>query len=102
MWKKVKLLNVFYAICILKPFNSHISVVVCSFFEFGTVSKWCMMEGIKTAFIVIYKTGSLSILRSRKLPIPRGLVLPYRCAPNVTESLGWTLITLRLVDGILG
>ena len=32
--------NVFYAICILKFFNSHISVVVCSFFEFGTVSKW--------------------------------------------------------------
>ena len=46
--KKVKLLilsnftfshNVFYAICILKSFNSHISVVVCSLFEFGTVSK---------------------------------------------------------------
>ena len=31
--------NVFYGICILKSFNSHISVVVCSFFEFGTVSK---------------------------------------------------------------
>ena len=51
MWKKVKLLkmsnftffhNVLYAICILKPFNSHISVVVCSFFEFRMVSKWCI------------------------------------------------------------
>ena len=50
LWKKVKLLilnnftfsyNVFYTICILKSFNSHISIVVCSFFEFGTVSKWC-------------------------------------------------------------
>ena len=56
MWKKVKFLklsnftffhNVFYAICILKSFNSHISVIVCSFFEFGTVSKWCVREWVK-------------------------------------------------------
>ena len=55
LWKKVKLLkmsnftffhNVFYAILILKSFNSHISVVVCSFFEFGTVSKWCIREWV--------------------------------------------------------
>ena len=55
LWKKVKLLkmsnftffyNVFYAICILKSFNSHISDVVCSFFEFGTASKWCIMEWV--------------------------------------------------------
>ena len=48
LWKKVKLLilsnftffyNVSYAICILKSFKSHISVAVCSFFEFGTDSK---------------------------------------------------------------
>ena len=54
-WKKVKLLkmrnfaffhNVFYAICILKSFNSHISVVVCSFFEFRMVSKWCIREWV--------------------------------------------------------
>ena len=38
--------NVFYAICILKSFNSHISVVVCSFFEFRTVSKWCIREWV--------------------------------------------------------
>ena len=51
LWKKVKLLkmsnftffhNVFYAISILKSFNRHITVVVCSFFEFGLVSKWCI------------------------------------------------------------
>ena len=40
--------NVFYAICILKSFNSHISFVVCSFFEFGTVSKWCRREWVKS------------------------------------------------------
>ena len=38
---------VVYAICILKSFNSHISVVVCSFFEFGTVSKWCIRDWVK-------------------------------------------------------
>ena len=38
----------FYAFCILKPFNSHISVVVGSFFEFGMVSKWSIMDCVKT------------------------------------------------------
>ena len=60
LWKKVKLLkmsnvtfshNVFYAICILKSFISHISVVVCSVFEFGTVSKWCTREWVKRNFL---------------------------------------------------
>ena len=37
----------FYAICILKSCNSHISGVACSFFEFGTVSKWCIREWVK-------------------------------------------------------
>ena len=59
LWKEVKLLkmsnftsfhNVFYAIYILKSFNSHISDVVCSFFEFVTVSKWCIREMVKPAF----------------------------------------------------
>ena len=41
--------NVFYGISILKSFNSHISVVVvCSFFEIRTVSKWCIREWIQT------------------------------------------------------
>ena len=39
--------NVFNAICILKSFDSHVSVVVCSYFEFGTVSKWCIGEWVK-------------------------------------------------------
>ena len=39
--------NVFYAVCILKSFNSNILGVVCSFFEFGRVSKWCIMEWVK-------------------------------------------------------
>ena len=36
--------NVSYAICMLKFLNNHISFVVCSFFEFGTISKWCIRE----------------------------------------------------------
>ena len=56
LWKTVKLLkmsnftvfhNVFYVICILKSFNSHISFLVYSFYEFGTVSKWCIREWVK-------------------------------------------------------
>ena len=39
--------NVFYAICIFKSLNSYISVVVCSFFEFWKVSKWCIREWVK-------------------------------------------------------
>ena len=38
--------NVFWAICILKSFTSHISVVVCNFFEFGIISKWCNREWV--------------------------------------------------------
>ena len=30
----------------LKSFNSHISVVVCSLFKFGTVSKCCIKEWV--------------------------------------------------------
>ena len=33
---------------ILKSLNSHISVVLCSLFEFGSVSKWCITECVKT------------------------------------------------------
>ena len=56
LWEKVKLLkmsnftffhNVFYAICIFKSFKNHISVIVSRFFEFGTVSKWCIREMLK-------------------------------------------------------
>ena len=63
LWKNVKLLkmsnftfyhNVFYAICILKSFNSHISVVVCSFFEFGTVSKLCIREWVNCVHSLIF------------------------------------------------
>ena len=31
---------------ILKSLNNHISIVVGSFFEFGTVTKWCIREWV--------------------------------------------------------
>ena len=31
----------------VKSFSSHISVIVCSLFEFGTVSKWGIRNGLK-------------------------------------------------------
>ena len=37
---------VFYGSCILKSFNSHISIVVCSFFEFGTVRNGISGNGL--------------------------------------------------------
>ena len=42
--------NVSYAICILKFFNGHISVVFCSLFQLWTVSKWCFREWVKPPF----------------------------------------------------
>ena len=40
--------NAFYAICISQSFNSQISVVACSFFVFGTVSKWYIREWVNS------------------------------------------------------
>ena len=45
--------NVFNAICILISYNSHISVVFFSFFEFGTVSKWRIREWVNMNTIKI-------------------------------------------------
>ena len=39
--------NVFYAIRILESTNNHNSVVVCSFLEFGLISKWFIREWVK-------------------------------------------------------
>ena len=53
--------NVFCAICFLKSFNSHIFVVICSFFEFGMVSKWFIREWVKQVFSQI-QTNFILIL----------------------------------------
>ena len=42
----------FYAICILESINSHISVVICSVFEFATaIREWVKEVAIRTTFI---------------------------------------------------
>ena len=65
LWKKVKLLilsnftffhNVFYTVFLLKSFPSHISVFVCSFFEFGKISKWCIGEWVEHREFVYCRT----------------------------------------------
>ena len=70
LWKKVKLLrmsnftffhNGFYAIFILKSFNSHSSVVVCSFFEFSTLSKWCIRKWVRSHSVQDSSLQMLSI-----------------------------------------
>ena len=84
--EKVKLLklcnftcfhNVFYAICILKSFKSHISVFVCSCFEFGTVSKWCIREwinciGVPDHAIPCFKSPE----KGKKLSVEKRKVFP--------------------------
>ena len=76
MWKKVKLLKmsnftffhiVFYAICILKSFNSHISVVVRKFFQFGMASKWCIREWINQMLFMVNSLPNDKILDMTKL-----------------------------------
>ena len=74
LWKKVKLLkmsnftffhNVFYAVCILRSLNSHISVVVCSFFEFGTVLKWCIRQRVKDKLFIVAQNDKVCPCNSR-------------------------------------
>ena len=43
--------NVFYAICLAKTFNSHISVVVCSFFEFVRSQNGVLGNGLNIVVI---------------------------------------------------
>ena len=54
--------NVFYVSCILKSFNSHISIVVCNFFKFGMVSKWCIREWVKQSIVVACKCFQLPLV----------------------------------------
>ena len=46
-------------------FNSHNSVVACSFFEFGTVSKWCIGEWVKIRKTIKIFGSSLQVSRLR-------------------------------------
>ena len=95
--------NDFYAICIAKSCNSHISVVVCSFFEFGIVSKWCIREWVKHC-TNLSMTQSCNLLKTamitRACPFSQsrhGLIL-FRtifaqsinpCWPAQTDMVGW-------------
>ena len=75
--------NVFYGISFLKPFNSRISVVVCSFFEFGTVSKWCIREWVKC----INFNNKLKLIYTKSFSVHGNTELHqiYQIIPNYTE-----------------
>ena len=77
LWKKVKLLimsnftffhNVFYTIWLFKSFNSHIWVVVCRFFEFGTVWKWRTREWVN----VKLRKCNITICGEKNMVLSRG------------------------------
>ena len=93
LWEKVKLLkmsnftffhNVFYAICILKCFNNHISIFVCSFFEFWPVSKWCIREWVKDmlAYQEVKKKISMMLTLYQTMPC-----FHYRKKNNSFENI---------------
>ena len=83
LWKKVKLLkmsnftflhNVFCAICVLKSFNSHISVVVCRFFEFGTTPNGELGNGLKDS---VYFVVTFNMLSANALYLDESKLLWY-------------------------
>ena len=53
-------------VIVWKWVNSHISVVVCSFFEFGNVSKWCLREWVKQKVSsgFTFQTGFVQFFRA--------------------------------------
>ena len=108
LWKKVKLLkmsnftffhNAFYTIYILKSFNSHISVVVCCFFEFGIVSKWCIVETTDSGERGMNPVA-MTIINSRKEywpsrgsnqrpPVLKSTTLPAELWDSTGENTGY-------------
>ena len=51
--------NVFYPISILKSFDSHIWVVVCSFVEFWMVSKWFIRKWVHSCYCSLVQIESI-------------------------------------------
>ena len=81
--------NVFYAICILKSFNIHISGVVCSFFEFETMK----MSNFFFFHSVIY---AICILKSFNIHIS-GVVCSFFEFETVSKwyTREWVITTLQ-------
>ena len=82
--------NVFYAIWILKSFNSHVSVVFCSFFEFRMVSKWCIGEWVKVLLIIVLQTltcSELLIANSRVSTLTSDGITLHFFNSSITQSI---------------
>ena len=86
--------NVFYTRYILKSFNSHISVVVCSFFVIGTVSKWYIREWFKlqNTWLKVDRHSDRGVLNMRKrisfrANSPVGFITLLRTFDGETQKL---------------
>ena len=108
LWKKVNLLklsnftffhNVFYAICILKSYYRHILVIVCNFFEFGTVPKWCNRElfkdGESLSSSSSYEPSSFSLHIGSNI---YRLTIAESSIPSSSISLHTTIVLNTLIE----
>ena len=82
--------NVFYAICISKSFDSHILVIICSFFEFGTVTKWCIREWVNP-FPYNYNFWRVWERSLLKKIVGKGEISPF---PSMYSTLSKTEMTI--------
>ena len=86
--------KVFYVKYILKSFNSHISVFIWSFFEFGTVSKWFIREWVNGMSSHTYTTQ-----RERE-SFPKTLTSGQK-RKNVCSRLWFLLTCTFLLDAFV-
>ena len=80
----------FYAVCILKSFNSHSSVVVCSFFEFGAVSKYCIRERVNLQYKKKNKQTNTAIV-----VLTASTVKYFRVSVRIHQPFLQTLLVLE-------
>ena len=97
--------NFFYAIYILKSFNSHISVVISSFFEFGTVSKWCIRGWVKSKCIstptpVLWPFSNLLVIDLHNKGVGRRRVLS--CLTLSQTSPGFSCLQYKSFENTVG
>ena len=78
--------------------KSNISVVVCSFFEFWTASKWCIMEWVNWDFH-FYVAGLIGIGGTALAPFSLGFSAVL-AAVGVAMSVGGTVVSSKAEDKI--
>ena len=116
MFKKVILLkmsnftffhNVFYAICTLKSFNSHISVVVCSFFEFRTSQNEVLIAGRVNRIFIVYTCilwfiGLWNKKILRECDVLLCMTVSHRCINPLEQALVFTCLWYESFENTVG